>query len=150
VPARTEDIPPSPEGPEKIPLIHNTRDRPDTSVSNTVERARRDRKPPKYLADYYIGCLSNPKFSKCSLETNTNSIYNLGTVRNCSKTERIQNRYLEEDRCPELPTLTDQLTGHVTGDFGNFKIKIKNSAILSTASRENRRVSNLEKKSKRR
>jgi len=92
MPTRTEDTPPPPEGPEEIPLIHNTPDRPDTSASNTVERARRDRKPPKYLADYYVGCLTNPQFSNCSPKTNTNSVYNLDTTRHGSKIERIKNR----------------------------------------------------------
>jgi len=65
-PTQIEDPSPPPDHPgpvtpprnlEEVPLIHNTPDRSDTPVSNTLERARRDRKPPKYLADYHGGRL---------------------------------------------------------------------------------------------
>jgi len=81
-PTQIEDPSPPPDNPgpvtppgnlEEVPPIYNTPDQPDTSASNTLERARRDRKPPKYLADYHVGRLTGPQLSSCSPSTGKDS-----------------------------------------------------------------------------
>jgi len=145
MPTQTEDGLPPPEDPGETPPRHNAPDQPDTSASNVRERAIRDRKPPKYLANYYVGCLNNQKLPCPLPETHINSVYNPGTIDNYAKIGRTPSRNSEEDRQSELPTSTDQLTSHVTDNFAKFEIEIEHSAILSTAPSEDRRVFSLKK-----
>lgn len=72
-------------------------------------------------------------------------MYKPGAASNCAEIGRSQNRNSGGHRYAELSTSTDQLTSHVISNFAKFKLKIKNSAILPTAPRENRRVFNPEK-----
>jgi len=53
--------------------IEDTKDQPDAPVPNTMERGRRDRKPPKYWTDFHIGHFTGPQSLSCSPNTGKNS-----------------------------------------------------------------------------
>jgi len=72
VATKTEDFPPPAGNQEETPQIEDFQSRPDTPVSDTLERSRRDRRPLKYLADYHMGCLADSQPPSCSPNTGKN------------------------------------------------------------------------------